>query len=196
MPTTLQLAPSKFLNLPTALILLQSFISIVHSKRTQNEYFQMLMDCGLVSREKNLQRIVGRFQVGRQQKKSQELIFSEESSSSSYGCSPLGFFSALGVTPVLAAFGRFLFRLAQLTSQQQQQGRQGGIDSESGLEWLISPIIWSWGTQVTLAAQLAQAALLPAPRIESYRGIQPISLDLGVALLAVRGHPYNTYSTF
>ena len=36
---------------------------------------------------------------------------------------------------------------------------------------------------------LAEAAL-PAPRIESYRGIQPISLDLGVALLAVRGHPY------
>ena len=37
---------------------------------------------------------------------------------------------------------------------------------------------------------LAEAALLPAPRIESYRGIQPISLDLGVALLAVRGHSY------
>ena len=54
MPTTLLLAPSKFLNLPTALILLQSFISIVHSKRTQKENFQMLMDCGLVSREKNL----------------------------------------------------------------------------------------------------------------------------------------------
>ena len=31
---------------------------------------------------------------------------------------------------------------------------------------------------------LAEAALLPAPRIESYRGIQPISLDLGVAAAA------------
>ena len=41
--------PSKFLDLPTALILLQSFISIHDSKRTQKENFQMLMDCGLVS---------------------------------------------------------------------------------------------------------------------------------------------------
>ena len=49
MPTTLLLAPSKFLDLPTALILLQCFISIHDSKRTQKENFQMLMDCGLVS---------------------------------------------------------------------------------------------------------------------------------------------------